>query len=472
MARNGRRTVLLSAHRWLDEGTAFGALFDQAIDVRSEQSERPSPRAEPMVSRAIQWIDENRSHPFFLHLHLMDVHAPRPFDRDSAALLDEGKRRPKAGWRWTERGTTTASPRELAWLDATYDGAVHRVDREIGRLVDHLEENGLLDDTLIVLTSDHGENLGEPGRRVGHDGPMRESVARVPLIIRYPRAVPAVRVRTLSSSVDVMPTILGITGVTLAPWKRMDGLDLTRAAARREERSVLSRHMIRSGRYKLLVDLPIAAVDAGVLRPEPIELVEIAQVGGKELERKLDDPELAARLFGEYRHRLREPFQRWVDARVNAQPEGGFALDARSFRLAAADGETHPGALAEAGWRTGVLGDSPLLRSLDGAAPLRISFPLPSGLYEMSMLGRGSFDLVQVEGGCDGEAARRRTFEGAGLRRLGIIEVCGSSFGVEVTPHEAGAFQLMGFEPVEQAARSAAASRERDRDLRALGYVH
>ncbi len=165
MARNGRRTVLLSAHRWLDEGTAFGALFDQAIDVRSEQSERPSPRAEPMVSRAIQWIDENRPHPFFLHLHLMDVHAPRPFDRDSAALLDERVRRPKAGWRWAERGTKAASPRELAWLDATYDGAVHRVDSEIRRLVDGRYEMSMLGRGSFDVVQVEGGCGGEPAWR-------------------------------------------------------------------------------------------------------------------------------------------------------------------------------------------------------------------------------------------------------------------------------------------------------------------
>jgi len=94
-----------------------------------------------------------------------------------------------------------------------YDAKVRYVDREIGRLLDHLEALGLTDDTLVVVTSDHGEGLTEHGLRE-HGGPPYQHQIRVPLILRGPGIEPG-RVATAPAELIDLPLALG--ALTLGP---------------------------------------------------------------------------------------------------------------------------------------------------------------------------------------------------------------------------------------------------------------
>jgi len=103
---------------------------------------------------------------------------------------------------------------------ALYDGEVRTVDDQIGQYVEALERLGILDDTLLIVTSDHGEELLERGN-VGHSscslsGTLYEEVIRVPLILRYPAALPrGKRITTQVSQIDIMPTIFDLLGLPM-----------------------------------------------------------------------------------------------------------------------------------------------------------------------------------------------------------------------------------------------------------------
>ena len=98
-----------------------------------------------------------------------------------------------------------------------YDEYILYVDREFGRFYDHLEKNGLLENTWIVLTSDHGE-LFERGIE-GHRTPvLYEPVVRVPLMIFEPGRTSRVDVHANTSAVDILPTMLHVTGNKEAAW--------------------------------------------------------------------------------------------------------------------------------------------------------------------------------------------------------------------------------------------------------------
>lgn len=103
-------------------------------------------------------------------------------------------------------------------VHALYDGELRVFDDMVGAWVAKLEELGQLDDTLIVITSDHGEELLERGH-IGHTscnlkGTLYDECVRVPLIMRYPRALPAgVVVEEQVSQIDIMPTILDLLGL-------------------------------------------------------------------------------------------------------------------------------------------------------------------------------------------------------------------------------------------------------------------
>jgi len=154
-----------------------------------------------LIDMACGWWASEASRPRFLFINLMDPHRPyqpplaygRRFlgdiPREEAEAVEEDPDRYTLGLRLTERDTRS--------LNALYDGEVASMDQEIGRFVSWLRERGDLDRTILVITADHGERLGERGL-VGHEGPAEQSMDQyllhVPLLIRYPPAVTPGRV--------------------------------------------------------------------------------------------------------------------------------------------------------------------------------------------------------------------------------------------------------------------------------------
>jgi arylsulfatase A-like enzyme len=120
-----------------------------------------------------------------------------------------------------------ASPRDVAHLLALYDGEVRYTDETIGEMLAMLERARVLDDTLVVVTSDHGEEFKEHGGHGHHRTVYRESV-HIPLIFWSARGLPhGLRVPTFVSLADVAPTILELVG--LPPLSSIDGRSLTPA---------------------------------------------------------------------------------------------------------------------------------------------------------------------------------------------------------------------------------------------------
>ncbi|MFH1834875.1 MAG: sulfatase-like hydrolase/transferase, partial [Methanobacteriota archaeon] len=111
--------------------------------------------------------------------------------------------------------------KDFAHVKAMYDGEILAVNAKFSRLVNLLGEKGILDKTIIVFTSDHGESFAERDshKRIGHTL-MYEEVLRVPLIIKAPSLTKQVRVEPVVESIDIMPTILDLLGITVP-----EGLD-------------------------------------------------------------------------------------------------------------------------------------------------------------------------------------------------------------------------------------------------------
>ena len=111
-------------------------------------------------------------------------------------------------------------PEDRPAVAALYDGRVRMLDDEIGEYIQTLEELEILDDTIIVITGDHGEELLERGA-IGHsscslEGTLYEEAVHVPLLIRYPRGLPRGKVISLQvSQFDIMPTIFSLIGLEM-----------------------------------------------------------------------------------------------------------------------------------------------------------------------------------------------------------------------------------------------------------------
>jgi tetratricopeptide (TPR) repeat protein len=161
--------------------------------------ERPARRT---VDAAIEWFRtwsgtaEHERKPFFLWVHMFDPHQPHtPGSADRALSI------------------------------TPYDAEIAAADRQVGRLLDTLAAQGVLDDTLVVFTSDHGESLGEHGEQT-HAVFIYEATIRVPMIFRHPGTLPAGTVyQGDARGVDLFPTVLSMLGHSI-PVNQ--GFDLSR----------------------------------------------------------------------------------------------------------------------------------------------------------------------------------------------------------------------------------------------------
>lgn len=180
----------------------------------------PSVPGDIYLDRFLDW-QADRSGPWAACLNLMDAHGPyEPAPEHNRwgddELLAIQERRPNA---W-ELLSEPSSWWKLRALESLYDGAIRHVDALLRRLVGTLEDRGELDETLLVVTSDHGEGFGEPSRvrpgvRVaGHNTSLHEAILHVPLIVKFPgqdegRRLP--RLAALTRFPDVVDRALGGT---------------------------------------------------------------------------------------------------------------------------------------------------------------------------------------------------------------------------------------------------------------------
>lgn len=180
--------------------------------------------------RFLEFVDRDRDHPFFGYLHYLDVHWPfqpeEPFRSRFLGSREVGvfDRTSWTGLRGAiNSGTIVLSRDEADALDALHDGGLAQLDHQLGELLDALRKRGLLENTVILLTSDHGEELLDHGQ-VGHGGTLYQEVIEIPLMIRLPGAKRTGRVEHTARLIDVFPTLLGIAGIEPPPG--LEGRDL------------------------------------------------------------------------------------------------------------------------------------------------------------------------------------------------------------------------------------------------------
>lgn len=172
--------------------------------------------AEQQWDTVLDWIDEHADESFLLFAHSYTVHQFDPRLESLAALgLDADTRAADDELQtWLTRFETPPDD-VLARLDALYDATVRQADAAVGRLLDRLDALGLTDETIVIVTSDHGKELGERGL-VAHGHSLHEELLRVPLIIKVPGDPPR-RVEEPAMLVDVLPTLCDALGLDTPP---------------------------------------------------------------------------------------------------------------------------------------------------------------------------------------------------------------------------------------------------------------
>jgi arylsulfatase A-like enzyme len=306
LSEAGFRTALLSANPYL-----FGR-FKRGFEFA--QVERTD--ATTLTDRALAFLDVAGESHFFLYLQYMDLHQPitppEPFFNMFGGDVPGLRGPTHTDWQFGQHDNYRG-PNFEAFRDhklALYDGALRYVDHEIGRVIDALEQAGHLQDTLVVVTSDHGEEFWDHAEQeralaqdprgfwgIGHGHSMYQELLHVPLVFRGPGIASGRRIRCPVRLVDILPTALerlgldsppGLRGGSLAPFlsPRDDSQTCEpRPSVAESPAYGPDTKAITFGRYKLVrqVDGLVQLFD---LQQDPGELIDLSQ----------ERPEIVAKL--------------------------------------------------------------------------------------------------------------------------------------------------------------------------------
>lgn len=183
--------------------------FDQSFDHFHHERGR----GEVLTRAALRWIEESETEaksPFFAYLHLMDVHSPY----EPPAPYAERYPKPSRGSLVYRNGPApNASPSDLVFTVSLYDAQINYVDDLVAELLDGLEARGRLENTIVVLTADHGEEFLEHGG-LGHGTSVYGELVNVPLIVYFPKQlVGGRRIDHITQHIDLAPTLLELMAV-------------------------------------------------------------------------------------------------------------------------------------------------------------------------------------------------------------------------------------------------------------------
>lgn len=233
----GWRTQGFFAGPYLHPAFGFGQGFESYLDCASYKERMDGkPAGEWAMDKDVQrasheditnptvyaawqkWLAQRQPGPFFTFVHLWDVHfdyiPPPPFDKQ----FDPDYAGSVTGRNFfTDPAINAQMPeRDKQHIVALYDGEIAWTDSFVARMRADLEREGLLENTIVVITADHGEELFEHGGK-GHRRTLFDEVLRIPLVLRYPAALPrGARIQAQTSSIDVGPTLLELAGLPAA----------------------------------------------------------------------------------------------------------------------------------------------------------------------------------------------------------------------------------------------------------------
>jgi len=170
-----------------------------------------------VASRAREWIAQRAQQRFLAMVHMYSTHTPYDPPAWARALYcDPAYAGPVKAFyaehrELLEQGKYTPSAADIQRIRDLYYGGVSQADLMLGGLLDELRAQGVLDETLVIVTSDHGESLGEEqgSSRLWEHNHMVQTNLRIPLLMRYPKAFPAgTRVAARTDEIDVFPTVV------------------------------------------------------------------------------------------------------------------------------------------------------------------------------------------------------------------------------------------------------------------------
>ncbi|MCK5256793.1 MAG: sulfatase, partial [Deltaproteobacteria bacterium] len=339
LQEGGYRTAAFTDGAFMN--AEFG--FNQGFDIYNDNKRRGIARILPKVKR---WLDKNKSNPFFLFIHCYDIHQPYdpppPYNSIfhdfpyTGHLTPNGKTLLAA---WMNR--LKVNDEDLRHFIALYDGGIRYTDKKIGEFLSYLRESGLEDQSLIIITSDHGEEFKEHNSFLHWQLYYRPNL-HVPLIIRIPNyPKKEIRVSKLVRSIDILPTILDIAELPFYP--KAQGRSLLPLIKRHKNRLNLSlwqifhlfakdssvsfaetantdqRSIITDG-YQMICNSELSLMQLFNLKADPLAKINIAE----------DNDEITKRLLYQW-NELYNTKQNYISSEINLDQHTREQLEALGY---------------------------------------------------------------------------------------------------------------------------------------------
>jgi len=226
---------LMKGHPFVDLDSRFSQLRSAFAGPGILFKLRAKQDPDFLANEARRWLEQRQERRFSTFVHLYSTHTPYdPPEPWRGMYVDPQYDGPidafyASSRQAIERGAYKPTDADARQILNLYLGGVSQADHHVGILIAELEAQGVLDDTVVIVTSDHGEDFGEGGR--WEHNHMYNSNLHVPLIVRWPRAFPAgTRVRATVESIDLFPTLADALKLELPPEStprdRVDGTSL------------------------------------------------------------------------------------------------------------------------------------------------------------------------------------------------------------------------------------------------------
>jgi arylsulfatase A-like enzyme len=270
LRQGGFATQAITSHLYVSAVYGLDDGFDH-LDFHQDR------KATDVANRAVDVLDRIGDRPFFVFLHFYDPHWHYDPPESTRRLFEAPYSGTISGrlQDFSRRDRKSVSEADLAHLLALYDGEIRYVDDELGRVLDHLRARGLDRGTLVLVTSDHGEEFLEHGSWE-HQKTLYEEVVRIPLLLGGPR-VATRREASPASLLDVAPTVLAWAGVTVpAPMRGQSllGPGVSREVYGETDHTVdgTRKLFLRGGEKRWKAILSLDPKDASVRREEWYDL--------------------------------------------------------------------------------------------------------------------------------------------------------------------------------------------------------
>lgn len=224
MKAQGLATAGFVANGYISD--RFG--FEQGWDEFKNHIRDPglSSEAEAVFRDAADWAIEHKDERFFLYVHTIDPHVPYDPEEEFVSMYDprphyDGQVRPRMTGELLANAkanepTVRFTASDVIRLEALHDGEITQHDRHMGTFINRLKEAGIWENTVFVFVADHGEEFNEHGKW-GHGHSVYEELIHVPLLVHRPGAIPARRIGTTVSTMDIAPTVLELAGLQPMP---------------------------------------------------------------------------------------------------------------------------------------------------------------------------------------------------------------------------------------------------------------